>query len=563
MRTRSRSLCALLLMVVLLSGCTGQGAGSPTPGSSGTAAPTASRTAPPSNANAPPDTLRWSLEGLSDLSSIDPAKPGDAPSIAVINNIFSGLVRLNARLEVEPDGASEWSVDSTQQIYTFRIRDGLTFADGTPVTAEDFAFSINRALAPATASFGAPAQLSHIVGAKEVIEGRAKEASGVRALDPKTLQISLDAPLAYFLAQLTYPYTFVVPRKLVEGNPKWEEQAYGSGPYKVKEWKRGQYLLLEANERYWGGKPGIPFIRHVFNKDSETAYQLYQTGELDIMGSQQNPIPAAHIAEAQSLPDFRSSASLATRYIGFNNRKPPFDNVDVRRAIALATDRQVLANQILSGAVLPADRVLPTGLIGTSLPIKPLAFDAAAAKASLEKAGFPGGQGLPPITLAYGQEGDNEIVAQALQSLWEQNLGVKVNLQSYELATFSKNLDTTYYTPTQGLQFYLSIWGADYPDPQNFLSQQLRSDLPNNNGHFSDSTFDQLVDQADRLGDLRDRERRIQLYNQAEQIAIDKVGWLPLYFPKFQILMNPRVEGLVVTPSGLLVPDWTKLKLKS
>lgn len=562
MRTRSLSLSLLLVLVVLLAGCTSQGGGAPTPPAAGTAAPTAGRTTP-SAGTPPPDTLRWSLEGLSDLSSIDPAKPGDAPSIAVINNIFGGLVRLNARLEVDPEGASEWSVDSTGQVYTFRIRDGLTFADGTPVTAEDFAFSINRALAPATASFGAPAQLSHIVGAKDVIEGRAKAASGVRAVDARTLEIRLDAPLAYFLTQLTYPYTFVVPRKLVESGAAWEEQAYGTGPYKVKEWKRGQYVLLEANERYWGGKPGIPYIRHVFNKDSETAYQLYQTGELDIMGSQQNPIPAAHITEVQSLPDFRTSASLATRYIGFNNQKPPFDNPDVRRAFGQATDRQVLANQVLSGAVLPADRILPTGLLGTSLNIQPLAFDAAAAKASLTKAGFPDGQGLPPITLAYGQEGDNETVAQALQSLWEQNLGVKVNLQSFELATFSKNLDTTYYTPTQGLQFYLSIWGADYPDPQNFLSQQLRSDQPNNNGHFSDPTFDQLVDQADRLGNLNDRERRIQLYNQAEQIAIDKVGWLPLYFPKFQILMSPRVEGLVVTPSGLLVPDWTKLRLKS
>jgi peptide/nickel transport system substrate-binding protein/oligopeptide transport system substrate-binding protein len=153
-------------------------------------------------------------------------------------------------------------------------------------------------------------------------------------------------------------------------------------------------------------------------------------------------------------------------------------------------------------------------------------------------------------------------VAQAIQSMWEQNLGVKVKLQSFELATFSKNLDTTFKTPDQGLQFWLSIWGADYPDPQNFLSQQLHSNTANNNGHFADPQFDKLVDEADRLGDRAQIERRLQLYNQAEQIAIDKVGWLPLYYPKFNILLRPRVGGLVVTPNGLVAPDWAKVTLK-
>jgi peptide/nickel transport system substrate-binding protein/oligopeptide transport system substrate-binding protein len=228
----------------------------------------------------------------------------------------------------------------------------------------------------------------------------------------------------------------------------------------------------------------------------------------------------------------------------------------------LAVDKPTLANQVLAGGVVAADRILPTGLVGTQLPIKPLAYDPAAAKDALTKAGFTDAQGLPEITLAYGQEGDNETVVQALQSMWEQNLGVKVKLQSFELATFSKNLDTTYYTPTEGLQFYYSVWGADYPDPQNFLSLLLHTGNPNNNGHFSDAQFDQLVEEADTLGDRTQIERRLQLYNQAEQIAIDKVAWIPLFYPKLNILVRPRVEGIVLTPQGLIVPDWSKLKLK-
>jgi oligopeptide transport system substrate-binding protein len=517
---------------------------------------------PSAGSNAPADTLRWSVEGLSELTSLDPAKPGDAPNNAVINLIFSGLVRLNGKLEVQPDGASDWKVSNDGKTYTFTIREGLKFGDGTPVIADDFVFSFNRAMSPEVGAFAASAHFGHIVGAEDVMSGKALEATGIKALDDRTLEITLDSPIAYFLALLTYSDASVVPRTLLASPGDWQEQAYGSGPYKVKEWRHGQSILLVANEHYWQGKPGIPNILMPFNSDSETAYQLYQTGELDIMGSQQNPVPTAHIAEVQNLPDFKSAASLATRYIGFNQQKAPFDNVDVRRAFALAIDKATLANQILGGAVVPAERILPTGLQGTQLPITPLAFDPAAAKAALAQAGYPDAKGFPEVTLTYGKEGDNDLVAQALQSMWQQNLGINVKLQVFELATFSKNLDTTYNSPEQGLQFYYSIWGADYPDPQNFLSLLLRTDQPNNNGHFSDQQFDKLTAEADQLGDRTQIERRLQLYNQAEQIAIDKVAWLPVFYPKFSVLVRPRVQGIAATPQGLIIDDWSKLALE-
>ncbi|MEI6778251.1 MAG: ABC transporter substrate-binding protein, partial [Chloroflexales bacterium] len=305
MRVRTMGLLSMLML--LLAACGGQTAAPTKPAATvaspaATVAPPAATVAPPAATVAPPaatqtpaatlddtGTLRWSLEGVSDLTSIDPAKPGDAPTITVINNVFGGLVKLNEKLEVVPDGASSWGVSADGKTYTFTIREGLSFANGVSVTADDFVYSINRALSPATASYGAPFQLSHIVGAKDVVDGKAKTASGIKASDPRTLEITLDAPLAYFLAQLTFPYTYVVPKALVESGANWEEKAYGTGPFTVAEWKHGQSIKLVPNERYWNGKPGIAGILHTFNKDSETAYQLYQTGELDIMGSQQNP----------------------------------------------------------------------------------------------------------------------------------------------------------------------------------------------------------------------------------------------------------------------------------
>jgi peptide/nickel transport system substrate-binding protein/oligopeptide transport system substrate-binding protein len=453
---------------------------------------------------------------------------------------------------VSPDGRT----------YTFTIRDGLLFADGTPVSAEDWAFSVNRALAPETASYGAPAQLSHIVGAQDVIAGKARQASGVRAIDPRHLEITLDAPLAYFLAQLVYPYTFVIPRSLAIRTDNWASQAFGTGPYRVQALNHGKALILVANPNYWRGAPMLPTIMLPFNPDSAEAYLQYRAGKLDIMGSWQVPVPANVVAEAQNLPGFQTAAILATRYVGFNNRKPPFDKPALRRAFALATDKNTLVGAALHGNGLPAGRILPTGLLGTQLAIRPLAFDPDAARAALAEAGFPGGQGLPEVVLSYAVEGDNQTVTAALKQMWEQVLGVNVRLEPLGLEAFSKRLDETYHTPDQGLEMYYSIWGADYPDPHNFLSQQLQSNTANNNGHFSDQQFDRLVADADQLSDRNQIERRLQLYAQAEQIAIDKVGWLPLFYPKFNILLNPRVQGLAITPNGLVALDWSKVHLK-
>ncbi len=546
----------ILAFAALLSGCVAAQPGAAPGDQAATTAPAGE------SAAGGAQKLIWSVEGVNELPGLDPANPQNAQSVQAINLVFGGLVKLDDQLNVVPDGAESWTVSEDGKTYTFKIRPGLKFADGTAVTAQDFADSINRALQPETASYGASFQLGHIVGAADVAAGTAKEASGVKVVDDGTLEITLDDNLPYFLAQLTYPVSFVVPKAAIAADPTgWTETAYGTGPFKVKEWQHNQKLILEPNPNYWAGAPGVSEVELPFFQDSETAYQLYRTGGLDIMGSQQNPIPSARIPEVKDSPDFHSAASFAVRYVGFNNQLAPFDNADVRRAFALAVDKATLANAVLNGAVAPTDRILPPGFTGSQLPIKGLAFDSAAAKQALADAGYSESNPFPQVTFTYGVEGDNERVATFLQQQWKENLGVDVVLQPLELATFSKNLDTTYLTPDQGLQFYLSIWGADYPDPQNFVSQQLRSDSPNNNGHWANAQFDELAKQADTF--LGSADERLQLYNQAEQIAVDEVGWLPLYVPQFSVLIRPEVAGYSLTGQGLIFPDWTKVTGRS
>lgn len=502
--------------------------------------------------------LIWSVEGVNEMPGLDPANPQNAQSVLAINLIFGGLVKLDAQLNIVPDGAESWTLSPDGMTYTFKIREGLKFADGTAVTAQHFVNSLNRALQPETASYGAAFWLAHIVGAADVAAGTTKTAAGLKAVDERTLQITTDTTVPYFLAELTFPVAFVVPvHHIAEKGEAWQETAFGTGPFRVKEWVHNQKLVLEPNPYYWAGPVGVAEIELPFIQDSETAYQLYRTGDLDIMGSQQNPVPAARIPEVNSSPDFHQVASFAVRYVGFNNAKPPFDNVHVRRAFAMAVDKVTLAERVLNGAVGATDRLLPPGFPGSQLPVQGLPFDVEKARAELKEAGYGPDKPLK-VTLTFGAEGDNERVATYLQQQWQENLGIEVVIEPLELATFSKNLDITYQTPEQGLEFYLSIWGADYPDPQNFVSQQLRSDSPNNNGHWRNAKFDELAKQADTF--FGPAEERFKLYNQAEQIALDEVGWLPLFVPRFSVLMKPYVSGIVPTGQGLIIPDWSAVR---
>jgi oligopeptide transport system substrate-binding protein len=500
-------------------------------------------------------TLTWSIEGVNDLSSLDPAKASNAQDFQVVGLLYAGLVRVDASLVPEPDLAESWTTSEDGLTYTFTLKKDIKFSDGSPITPDDFIFSLEHALDPSTGGWTGPFYLSNIVGADEVAAGTTTTLSGVKAIDAQTLEIKIKQPSAYFLSQLTFGSAKVISKAGAQ-TTDWDLNPIASGAFQIQAWNRGQNIILVPNKNYWQPASKISTLTMPFFQDSETAYQLYRTGGLDIMGSQQNPIPAVHVPEVKDTPDYKSGVSFATRYVGFNNVVAPFNNVDVRRAFALAIDKETLANSVLGGTVSATDRILPNGIPGSEIPIKTLHFDAQAAKDALAKAGMTP-ESIGKITLTYGVEGDNERVVTVLQAMWKENLGIDVTLEPLELATFSAKLNEMIESPETSLQAYYSIWGADYPDPQNFLSQQLHTGVGNNNGHYSNAKFDELVDQADVLTD--DLNKRLDLYSQAEELALDEVGWLPLYNPSFNLLIKPDVQGIVVTGQGLVIPDYGAL----
>lgn len=503
-------------------------------------------------------TINWSIEGITDVVSLDPAKASDSQGFAVIGLLYGGLTRLNGDLLVEPDLAESWTVSDDGLVYTFTLRAGAAFSDGSPITADDVVFSLTHALLPSTGAWTGPYLLSNIAGSDELTGGAAETLSGVSAIDERTVQITVKQPSAYFLSQMTFGPAKVISKAAAEANPEWDQNPVTSGAFAVGEWMRGQGLTLVPNANYWQPASQIAAINLKFNQDSETAYQLFRTGELDIMGGSQNPIPAARVAEVQDSPDFVSVPNINIRYISFNHMLAPFDNVLVRQAFARAIDKDTLANVVLEGTVLPTDRILPPSMPAGDLPVEGLTFDPEAAKALLAEAGVdPAGL---TINLTYGVEGDNERIVTVIQSMWQENLGVTVNLEPLELSTFSSRLNDTFNDPANGLQAYFSVWGTIYPDPQYFLSQVLKTGVGNNNGHFSNLEFDTLVDQADVI--VGDFATRAALYNQAEQIAVTEVGWLPLFNGKVNVLVRECVEGVAVAGlfSAYVVPDYGALK---
>jgi peptide/nickel transport system substrate-binding protein/oligopeptide transport system substrate-binding protein len=470
--------------------------------------------------------------------------------------IFEGLLGLDSKLNVEPRGADALpEISEDGKTYTFTVRKDLKWADGTPVTSEDFRFSLERALSKAFADGSAGYYLSNIEGAEAWLKGEGSGLTGVSAPSPDKLVIKVVKPGVYFLDELTYIAAAVVPKKLIDQyGDKWTEHAWGTGPFMLKEWKHNERLTLVPNPNYRRGKPQIDMIDMPFIKEPETAFQLYKTGQLDIMGSQQFP-PAqvnsvADIEGAKQVPQFFDA------YIGFNNKKPPLDNVHLRRALAMAVDKKTLAEKVLAGAAIETDHIVPQGMPGYHTGLQPLKYDPEQAKQELAQAGSVG-----KFSLSYTTgQADFDKVATTVQQMWKQNLGLDVQLNGEEQAKFNDDLTAMANAPeSSGIEMYISVWGADYPDPQNFLSQQLRTGVGNNNGHWSDPDFDRLVDQADVE---RDQAKRMTLYNQAEQIAIDKVGWLPLYNGKGTILIRPNVKGLVFTAQGLVADDWSKITVK-
>ncbi len=478
-----------------------------------------------------------------DPLTLDPALVTDVSSATYIVELFGGLVMLDKDLKIQPDIAKEWTISPDGLKYTFKLRDDVTFSQsGRRVTATDFKYSMERAANPQTDSPTADTYLGDIVGAKDMIRNRAKEISGIKVIDDTTLEITIDAPKPYFLAKLTYPTAFVVNKDQIDKDRRnWTRKPDGTGPFKLSEWKIGERVVLVPNEKYHADpKPNLK--RVTYNLAGGSVLTQYENGEIDLAGVGVNDIDRIRDKSEKLNKEFIEKPELTTSYLAFNTRQPPFDDPKVRQAFGMAIDKQRIVDVVLKKIVPPAEGILPPGMPSYNTAIKGLGFDPARAKQLLQESKYQGR--LPRVVLTLSGQGQNVgPTVEAMLEMWKANLGVEVEVEQVETATFFQDVNRGKY------QMWELGWAADYPDPENFLDIHFFSESRQNSTQYNNPEVDKLLLQARTE---RDNEKRFQIYNQVERILVQDAAWVPLFYGSAPLLVKPYVKGFQTT--GLVVP---------
>jgi oligopeptide transport system substrate-binding protein len=469
----------------------------------------------------------------------------DSTSALYIVHIFSGLVSLNSNLEVVPDLAASWDISPDGKTYTFHLNPAAMFQDGRAITSADLVYSLERACSPVTASPVASSYLSDIIGVAEFAAGQADTISGLAAPDDNTLVITIDAPKAYFLAKLTYPAAFVVDRQQIESQgSNWLRQPNGSGPFVLKS-IAADMIVLARNERYYGQLPHLAQVEFVMGGGSPMT--MYENDQIDIVGVPPSEIERV-LDPANSLnAELHKASELSVEYLALTTTRPPFDDVAVRQAFAMAIDRNKLADLVLKGTASAAKGILPPALPGFDPTLEGLAYDPAKARELLASSPYGAPEAMPEVVLTIsGTSGHIDAETRAIVYMLETNLDISVTVEQVDWSAFLNDMNGAVY------QIYSSGWIADYPDPQNFLDLQFYSKSQQNHMGYANPQVDQLLEQARTASTP---EKRYSLYHQVERLIINDAPWIPLTHGVDYSLVKPYVRGFLSTSS---IYPWLK-----
>jgi len=465
--------------------------------------------------------------------------------------VYSGLVTFDPRLNLTPDLTKTWDVSPDGTVYIFHLRENARFHSGRPVTAQDVVYSWERALSPALASDTALTYLGDILGAREMASGQAEHVSGLQALDEHTLQVTIDAPKPYFLLKLTYPTGFVLDETNVESGEEWFRTPNGTGPYKLTEWKRFEQITYEANPDFYMGKPSIPYV--IVQLYSGVGIRLYEAGDIDITGVGYSTAERFLDPSEPLHNELVTGVNLCTGFVTFDTTQPPFDDVKVRQAFSIAFDRQKYIDVLLSGRALPASGLYPPGLPGFNIGLVGLPYDPNRARQLLAESRY--GNNLPPIVYTDSGVGSNiGADVAALAQMWQQELGVQITVENLEPNYYIDRI----YAGEHG-QIFGGGWCADYPDPENFADVLFHSGSAQNSSGYSNPELDALLEQARVEQDVT---KRIQMYQQAEQIIVNDA---PVLFTTHSLsyqLVKPYVKGYVFTPIDVPIERYMWLEGK-
>jgi oligopeptide transport system substrate-binding protein len=546
-------LIPVLLLSLIFSACSGTEP--TTPGQTTTITTTITTT--PSSTNNPTTTLTATIPAAGVLNlygtdpySLDPAVASDANSHQYVGLIFNGLVQLDDKLQPAADIASGWKISDDRMTYTFTLRKDVTFQDGKKVTAADFKYSWERACDPATGSGIAATYLGDIVGAMDMINGKATSISGIKVVNDYTLQVTIDAPKSYFLSKLTYSSANVVDKANVAQGANWWQHPNGTGPFKLKEWQAGTLLTLERYDKFYGHKAGVQEVQ--FHMYAGIPMNMYETGQIDIAPVYTDYIDRITDPEGEFAAQLQSSPELSFSWIGFNVNKAPFDDPNIRKAFTLAIDKDKIIALSLRDMVKKAEGILPPGMPGYNENVKGLDYNVTEAKALIAASKYGSAANLPPIvftTSGYGAAIPDYL--QAIITEWRENLGVEVTVRQLDPERYIYNLKE------EKDNLFDTGWIADYPHPQDFLDVLFHSGADNNYGEYTNSAVDALLDKA---AIEPDTNKSLQYYQQAEQMLVDDAAVIPLWFGENYTLVKPNIQGYELNAMGFAWLNYVTIK---
>ncbi|MCK9267745.1 MAG: peptide ABC transporter substrate-binding protein [Alkaliphilus sp.] len=487
----------------------------------------------------------------SEPGSLDPALAQGTHESWVLENVFEGLMTFDENGKLVEGMAESYEVSEDGTTYIFILRNGITWTNGDPITAEDFEYSWKRALAPETAGNYASI-LYYIRGAKSYNagEGSADDVL-VTALDKKTLEVTLETPIAYFL-ELTAFYTyFPVNKNVAEKNPNWAKDPatyVSNGPFKLVEWKHNDKIVLEKNKNYYNArKIKLDGIDLDILEDQNTAWQKYRGGEYDLLVD----VPASVINQLkqESNPELEIGLQIGTYYYNINPNVQPFNNPKVRKGLSIAIDRKTIVEQVTQGGQIPAVGIIPPGMedengddfrksVGDLIK-----YDTEEAKKLFDEGLAEEGMTIEKFNdsnfvILYNTAESQKKIAQAIQEMWRELFGIKIGLENVDFQTKLNREQSGDY------QVSRSGWMVDFMDPVAFLDLWC-SDSAFNDAKYNNPKYDELIKEAKSTND---QNVRMAAMKEAEIILMEAMPIIPIYFYTQPYTVKSNVSGIFKVP---------------
>ena len=475
-----------------------------------------------------------------DPEMIDPITFSALIAGDVLRNVYQNFTRVDENGKVLPALALKWTASPDNLTWRFDLRPGVKFHTGRPFGAKDVKASFEALLAPGSKAGLQLQYLQRIVGAKEVQDGKTKDLAGVKVVSPLVVEVHFTAPDVLFPV---YPFMFFDTQVIADKGPNWFMQvSAGTGPFKFAEWKRGQSVYLSAFKDYYEGAPKIDGVRFVVVPSEETAVTMYEAGELDVLMPASTDLARRIMRDNKLKAEAQTVSAAQITYLGMNqNLYAPFKDKRVREAFCISIDRDAMTRGLFGGLAQPLYGQITPGIAGYNPAVKKIAYDPERAKKLMADAGYANGRGMPPLKIANLAPFRNEVAYYADQ--WKQVLGVTVDLDIQERATFLRSLNAG-ETP-----FFSWGWTADYPDALYYLSQVWYSKSPFNRARYANPGFDALIDRAQITAD---NPTRYKLYAAAESLLLDDWGTCGIFVRTNVAVVKPNVKGVTLAPMRML-----------